>query len=120
MQPPLRLELRMNFRPVAPCSLYDILKGFKYAGFHSLEATNEDAGVGVIDKLKDISSPFADQVLHIFLGFVCGSRQRQVDIDKVFGQVHERAEVRQFSLGACAKKEHKLTIKGPVLGKAAA
>ena len=49
----------------------------------------------VVEQLDDVVGALADEVLHVLLGLVGRTRQGQVDVDEIFGQVHQRAEVRQ-------------------------
>ena len=80
--------------------------------FHTLEATHIEAGIWVGQQTRQIGGALAHHILHIAFGLARCAREGKVDVDEVFGQVLQRAEVGQLFLGARAKEQHQLaTLK---------
>ena len=64
--------------------------------------------VVVAQQGQQIGGALAHQVLHVALGLPGRAGESQVDVDEVFGQALQGAEVGQFLLRACTKEQQEL------------
>ena len=104
VQSSLLAQRYANVVPVEARLPCDVVQREHHAFFHGLQATDEKEGVRVVEERREVGRAFAHEILHITAGQACRAREREVDIDEVFGQALQRPEVGQFFARACAEK----------------
>ena len=106
MQATLGLERSAHGVPIQPSLGGDVSKRQHHAFFHGFQAADVEAGVGVGQQRRHIGCTLPQCVLHVALGLAGFTREGELDVDEVFGQVLQRAKVRQLGRRACPKEQH--------------
>ncbi len=87
----------------------DVAERGDYAFLHALQSAHVDIRLLIGQQLRHLVGARADHVLHVPLRLSRHAREREVDVDEILRQFHQRAEVRQFLGHACAEEQQQFT-----------
>src|SRR5690349_9615757 len=108
VQPALREQLRLQCVPVEPPRAADVAERVDDAALHAFQAADVNVAVIVLQHAHDLVGALADAILHVRLRLLRHAREREVDVDEVLRQLHQRPEVRQLAVDARAEEQQQV------------